>query len=625
MKRKVVAILLALFSVSFCFSEKWTSPQEQVFTFTNETSISIKDGSLESLAAHFYKWKNAKIVLAISNRGVPTCICEIESAEYSLYDSDDYVPFLRTWLANKISDEKQLGEFLNSGFYVSSTHKLPNGTITQYGALRLSGYVKFDNELIIKAGNYSGNFDEQVSTVPQASQNSCNAAYLYLYVTGNYEKIDYLPVPSGLDDSFKKAFRSLPSNIENRKWNEVAKAIEKYNISDKYFLPVDTLIVPTLFEKLVEFDAPLEVWKTFNSFSSNCFSSASKYIKDFNTESLYYICSKLKTEDLKDVLSALKDSQEKIDAILEKRDDNTAKGFSPFFHNYTTFEELESQRLALGMGDDEFYLCRTKLDDGNFLPSILEKLCLENKSDILDRLFEKKIKCAIVYSDEVYSLEWIRLGGEPSSEFGCTISFFCDKPNWSRMKNYSLKHKTFVEWGTNDGYVKHPLEKLPENNYIEKLYIDSLFRINYFFASNDDFNFYSMKSSEMTQIDVNLYMMIASLHNVSIGELKDTYPEWCKMMYTAIHELTQESKGEHYDWFKIQDGKYICNLEFRNSNNDTLLMYAIQKGNKKFAAKLLKQNIDINAVNNDGKNALDIAIEIGDKKTEKALRKLMKK
>ena len=207
--KKIVAISFALLSLSFVFSEKWTSPQGQVFTFTNETSISIKDGSLESLATHFYKWKNAKITFAISNRGIPICVSEIESTEYSLHDSDDYVPFLRAWLANKIIDEEQQSAFLNSGFYISSTHKLPNGTITQYGTLRLSGYVQFDNELIIKAGNYSGNFNNKATTVPQSSQNSCNAAYLYLYVTGNYEKIDYLPVPSGLDDTFKKAFRGL--------------------------------------------------------------------------------------------------------------------------------------------------------------------------------------------------------------------------------------------------------------------------------------------------------------------------------------------------------------------------------------------------------------------------------
>lgn len=620
--KKIVAISFALLSLSFVFSEKWTSPQGQVFTFTNETSISIKDGSLESLATHFYKWKNAKITFAISNRGIPICVSEIESTEYSLHDSDDYVPFLRAWLANKIIDEEQQSAFLNSGFYISSTHKLPNGTITQYGTLRLSGYVQFDNELIIKAGNYSGNFNNKATTVPQSSQNSCNAAYLYLYVTGNYEKIDYLPVPSGLDDSFKKAFRSLLTNIENKKWNEIIRAIEKYNISDKYFLPTDTLAVPTLFEKLVEFNAPPDVWKTFNSFSSNCFSNASKYIKDFNTESLLYICSKLKTEYLKDVFLALEDSQEKIDAILKNRDDNVAKDFAMFFHNYTTFEELENQRHALKKSDDEFYLCRTKLNDGDFLPSILEKLCLENKSDILDILFEKKIKCAIVYSDEIYSLEWIRLGGEPSSEFGCTISFFCDTPNWSKVKNYSLKHKTFVEWGLKGGYVKYTLENFPKNNYIENLYINSVFKISYFFATNDD-DFYSMRSNKMTQIDTNLYMMVDSVHNVSIKELEYKYPEWCKMMQTAIHESTQESKDVNSDWFKIQDGKYVCNLEFKNSNNDTILMHAIRQGNSKFAAKLLKQNIDINAVNNDGKTALDIAIENGDKKTGKMLRKLM--
>lgn len=622
MKMKLIAISLALLSLSFVFSEKWISPQGQVFTFTNETSISIKDGSLESLAAHFYKWKNAKITFAINNRGIPICVSEIESTKYSLYDSDDYVPFLRTWLANKISDEEQQSAFLNSGFYISSTHKLPNGTITQYGALRLSGYVQFDNELIIKAGNYSGNFNNKATTVPQSSQNSCNAAYLYLYVTGNYEKIDYLPVPSGLDDSFKKAFRSLLANIEKKKWNEIIIAIEKYNISDKYFLPTDTLAVPTLFEKLVEFDAPPDVWKTFNSFSSNCFSSASKYIKYFNTESLLYICSKLKTEYLKDVFLALEDSQEKIDAILKNRDDDIAKSFATFFHNYTTFEELENQRHALKKSDDEFYLCRTKLDNDNFLPSILEKLCLENKSDILDILFEKKIKCAIVYSDDIYSLEWIRLGGEPSHEFGCTISFFCDKPNWSKVKNYSLKHRTFVEWELKGGYVKHTLENLPKSNYIEKLYINSIFKINYFFATNDD-NFYSMLSNEMTQIDNNLYMMVDSVHNASVKELEYKYPDWCKMMQTAIHESTQESKNAHSDWFKIQDGKYVYNLEFKNSNNDTILMHAIRQGNSKFAAKLLKQNIDINAVNNDGKTALDIAIENGDKKMGKMLRKLM--
>ena len=210
MKKIFVTFFLFFLIGITAFSEEWISEKGQKLTFINLTAIKFNENSLEKIGTKITRWKNANMYLNISSDGNIICEINIIPDNYDVANSTEWIAWLYNWFITNIADEDQATTFMSLGFYVRYRTVFERGTIEQYAALRRSGYVKFYNDMHFEAGDYKADNNDFSWLYPNYDEETknWNSGYLYRYIIGDFDAIKDMPVPPGLDDSFKKKYNN---------------------------------------------------------------------------------------------------------------------------------------------------------------------------------------------------------------------------------------------------------------------------------------------------------------------------------------------------------------------------------------------------------------------------------
>ena len=235
--KKVFSIFFLLLLISLSvFSEEWISDKGQKLTFINRTAIKFNENYLSDFGPEISCWKNAIIGLSIGKEGNVFCDIVITRDDYVLSRSENWIRFdLYTELKKHIEDNNQREDFSSLDFVVRLRNVFSRGTIEQYAALhRYQGMVVIYPDTHLDAGNYTAElrFESNYDLFPKYNDvaKSWNAAYIYQYIVGNFEEIKDMPVPPGLDDSFKNALNKIPSVIENKDWSTFISYVKIYDL-----------------------------------------------------------------------------------------------------------------------------------------------------------------------------------------------------------------------------------------------------------------------------------------------------------------------------------------------------------------------------------------------------------
>ena len=210
MKKIIISFFILIFMVFNSFSEEWVSEKGQKLIFLNQTAIIFNDKLLSEIGPEITKWKNAIMSLSIDKSGNLFCDIKISTDDYKLSRTQDWIRYtLYTKLYYNIEDENQKDAFLSLGFIVRFRNEFSRGSIEQYAALQQRyGMVVVYPDTHLEASSYTAelNYNSNYDLFPKYNEisQSWNAAYLYCYIIGDFEAIKDMPVPPGLDDSFKK-------------------------------------------------------------------------------------------------------------------------------------------------------------------------------------------------------------------------------------------------------------------------------------------------------------------------------------------------------------------------------------------------------------------------------------
>lgn len=202
MKRFFTAILLVTIISCSVFAEVFTTEKEQRIAFINSTKIEMTDKTAETIAPNLWSWKNAVFLMSINDNGNILVEVVIEPDKFSILDSTTFLSWLYYNIAGNITDETQRNDFYRCGFFVNILYKLPRGNLNFYAALRKNGRVMLYDNFKVESGSYSGEVRDFYPSYNSVT-GSWNSAYLYYYIIGDFERIKDMPVPPGLDDSFK--------------------------------------------------------------------------------------------------------------------------------------------------------------------------------------------------------------------------------------------------------------------------------------------------------------------------------------------------------------------------------------------------------------------------------------
>lgn len=202
MKKNFAIILILLIGCGTLFAEVFTTEKDQKIAFINSTKIEMTEKTAETIAANLWSWKNAVFLMSINDSGNILIEVVIEPDKFSILDSTNFLAWLYYNIAGNISNENQRNDFYRCGFFVNLLFKLPRGNLNFYASLRKNGRVMLYDNFKVESGSYSGEVRDFVPTYNSLTE-SWNSAYLYYYIIEDFERIKDMPVPPGLDDSFK--------------------------------------------------------------------------------------------------------------------------------------------------------------------------------------------------------------------------------------------------------------------------------------------------------------------------------------------------------------------------------------------------------------------------------------
>lgn len=612
MKKKIFFVI-TLFLISLnVFSETWVSDKGQTLSFTNVTSIKFKKNCLEDLGKDITRWKNANITLSINDQGNALCEIIIVPDNYDPIASTEWIAWLYSWFIRSIEVESQKHGFISLGFFVKFRLNFSRGSIEQYAALRRSGYVKFYDDMHLSAGLYtadSTNIQDWLYPKYNDASKSWNSGYLYKYIIGDFDSILDLPVPEGLDDSFKKNIPEIPNIIKSKNWSKFNTFVSKYDLKLKNY-----------FSDLLENNAPLSVFsifsegqkyslnyekhissimekdKTFLDYFYKYFNKAErKIVSDYlisspddfiqfnkkqnckissifdllpenlimncSLENIEYLTKDYKIDVLYPIMSKLENN--KIEIILKERNDNISEFLKFYYLNFddeVSFSKLTeySKKLEKEEACHSFYCEKFYCID----KTICERLIDEKYSEILRELFDKNILKIVINRTKGVLIR------TDLSEYEVEIS---DYSNCSFLKEliddamFEVAYWLFSE------------EIDAEDLFFPQVFVDKNYKFSLYFDDGTQYRDSKTKTG-----------------NFLFGELK---------------------KG------KIKKKK----IDFLNSENETLLFKAIREGNDKFAQQLIQEGIDISIINKNGKSAIDIAKDEGNVKIQKLLEKKINK
>lgn len=202
MKKNFAIILILLIGCGTLFAEVFTTEKDQKIAFINSTKIEMTEKTAETIAANLWSWKNAVFLMSINDSGNILIEVVIEQDKFSILDSTNFLAWLYYNIAGNISNENQRNDFYRCGFFVNLLFKLPRGNLNFYASLRKNGRVMLYDNFKVESGSYSGEVRDFVPTYNSLTE-TWNSAYLYYYIIEDFERIKDMPVPPGLDDSFK--------------------------------------------------------------------------------------------------------------------------------------------------------------------------------------------------------------------------------------------------------------------------------------------------------------------------------------------------------------------------------------------------------------------------------------
>lgn len=601
-----IFFLLLLLSLNV-FSEEWISDNGQKLIFVNRTAIKFNENFLPDFGPKISGWKNAIIGLSIGKGGNIFCEIIISRDDYALSRSENWIRFdLYTELNQHIEDNNQRKDFLALDFVVRLRNELSRGTIEQYAALqRYQGMVVIYPDTHLNAGNYTADlrYESNYDLFPKYNEvaKSWNAAYIYQYIVGNFEEIKDMPVPPGLDDSFKNALDKTPLVIENKDWATFISYVKTYDLKlDRYF------------SNLLKYNAPVSVFEAFPK----------EMLRKFKYDPyIPYICSNV------DLLIFFYDkfSKSEIEILLnyfkEKPDD---------YVDFCKVANLEFSSLDPNLPvyfvkncsvDNVEYITRSY--DISLVTSILSKIENERIEKILknrDDDISNFLKFYYLDFDTVTADKLIYYSGKLNLDFSHLL-----------MTNvYEINKPVLEKLIGNENYSK-VIEDLFEKDLLKLIVINSSYvQISTDFDSKG-IDIWNYKNSRIISQILNEPVFEIS-YKLYSGEilLDELFKPYSIIIDNCKFSLTLDSV-ETYSFLKKNTGSFLFgelknnklikkNIFITNSQNETLLFTAIRNGNDVLAQQLIKDGIDITVQNIEGKTALDVASELGNAKIEKLLR-----
>lgn len=595
--------------LAHCFSEEWVSANGQKLTFTNLTSIKFKEDSLSNLGDKIARWKNASIVFSLNNQGNALCKIDITPDNYDPIGSIEWIAWLYNWFILSIEDSNQRIGFMDLGFFVKFRLNFSRGEIEQYAALRQSGYVEFYDDMHFEAGGYkadSTDIYDWLYPKYNAASKSWNSGYLYRYIIGDFESIKNLPVPQGLDDSFKKDIVRIPNIIEAKNWGVFNGFVTKYNLKLKNY-----------FNVLLENNAPLSTFSAFSEGQRSAFDYTSlipEIIKKDGTyfDFFYKYFNKKEKELFRD---NLKDSPDSFIEFYKKQNLEISSVYEVLLENIILDCSLENVEYATKSYDIKLLApVMSKLDKNK-----IEKI-LKNRNDEVSNFLRFYY---LEFEDNV-SVEKLL---DMAKKLGVDLSDFFT------TKIYDIE-KTIAEKLTEEEFSA-ALQNLFERDIL-KLIISKSDDI----SISADYNLNGIKILNYEKSSAIKHILYDSLLEVAYKIYTDNslveklfFPEsiiqkGCKFSVRFEDDsyfFDSKSKSGKFLLGELKKGKIVKkHIHIVNSENETLLFLSIRNGNNKFSQQLIKEGIDVNVKNLDGKTALDIAKEMGNTKIQKILERNMK-
>lgn len=451
-----------------------------------------------------------------------------------------------------------------------------------------------------------------------AIKSTYNTAYFVAYLFSDYKRLLSMPVPAGLDGSFKTDHDNIVRYIKSGNWNSLSPLIKKYRMDFSYPVDDDAQILTQLLRK----DAPLSVYENFlgkekfdySNYLDLILESDANHISFFYTflndalkktcitqlqqnapdkffdflriqksdvrsmvldgsidlltlaktsiDNLIFSTKDLQTKDLLLLFPKIQDNPDKIRAVIANRTDNYSKFVDYYylsFNQYLSGESITQKQKELDIPPTTFYLSTMYCNPKTVFQNLIEQNSAE-ANETLKYLFENDILTLII------------------------------------------KTKTIV--AVKCGNMSFPLSNIRgwlSNGYISELFNDSVFSAAYdLFAGN---------------------MQVEKLFEGSDLDLQ--YPHCSfSLLFEDSTKFGKDNKTGEFIFGNLRKGKFENrDISFKDSKMNTLLHLAATNGNVKLSQDLLKQGIDASLKNSDGKTALDIAKENGNKKIQKLLEK----
>lgn len=605
MMKKISCILCLFFIISISiFSEEWVSDKGQKLIFINQTAIKFKENSLADIGPKIRCWKNAIMSLSINTEGNALCDIIVSPDDYNIVESTEWISWLYSWFYSHIEDEKQRNAFMSIGFIVRYRNEFSRGAIEQYAALRRSGYVKFYDDTHFEAGGYTADCTDYSYFYPKYNEvtQSWNSGYIYRYIIGDFEIIKDMPVPPGLDDSFKKDFERIPQVIEQKDWKTFNSFVSKYDLK-----------LNNYFTTLLENEAPVSVYQSFSE------SQIQKY----------------------DYKNAIPDICKNIKLLI-------------FFYNYFSKSELELVTDYFKKNPDVYVdFCKTaNMEFSTLEPSLPEYFvlkCSVDNVEYITRSYDISLVTPVLSKIENERIEKIlKNRNDEVSNFLKLYYLDFNSVSIDKLINYSDKlNLTISDLLINNVYdiTKPVLEKLIENESYSNV-VESLFEKDFvkliIINSNEvyittDFNNPGISIPNYKASDLITKILQDPIFDISYkvysGEitLDELFSSDSLIVNNCKFKLTFDS-GEDYSSSKKKTGTFLFgeikngklskkNIKIINSKNETLLFISIRNGNDVLSQQLIKEGIDTSIQNIEGKTALNIAIDTGNTKIQKILRK----
>lgn len=434
-----------------------------------------------------------------------------------------------------------------------------------------------------------------------------NVAYLVAYVFGDYKYLFDIPVPHGLDASFKKDYETLKAAVKTKNHKETIKYIKTLNVKTSSVMQEnerDELILFMIQNKLdiKEFDIFKKEKKFY--FSRNAVALLCKTPDLLDAFFITPLCGGDKYNQFGEDYTRIF-AQNMIEARNQKTMDVLIEN-GVFSH-----EDDVAIQICSALKNKDFISVQNiiKQNNKNF-KQIAQRCILSEQKTVLETILDTNNSSLIeqVLCNEEIELEIISVTFDNICSFdgdNISILFMLPEyknktliflphletltcPNETNCYNFNLYSQAIWEDVHIDLSWENALPPSKIKNRICRLYRDDIFDSIYDFASN----FETKKDSVSSDSFNNFY----SSNNVYYSNVP----------------------------MRLDDGELIFDTSVTNTAGETLLMRAIRRGNIDFCKELLKKGVCVNAKNNDGQTAQDIATVQANKKIISLLKKYTK-